>query len=435
MRSVANPHVSDRDYCDCITAYVGKEKLNDMLGPHLAQQMHQVTPVMVVRSSQLVENLIRKGLTNGVIYPTRFEAALKMHCRTLPLEFNPDVYAHRATEHIRNVFALLREVKRDSQGPGTKRSKTSAFKRACSTSDNIIIKQVVDLLTDDNFTSSAPWSDMDPLHDIGRARLAPIEDLPKLQLPAATDLDALGYPKIFTDKSVFMTVLTGRSASSVQTLHSAVPTCSDVPGTCCSVASTTLYDSDGFPIIDDAKKLGCSAEKGMEQQRLAVPRYVVIDRKQDENDDSSDAIVLDPKPKRRKAAALGVAKKKPAAHKPVRAPKMKTKAAVIETTPFKKPYKAPVEVTPDKDDHKDVQILELTRPKLTGPTNETHPRCELTAFEVQADGSLKRVCIWTSRVSSWGESLRADMESIKNAILAGGMTKQSCVAMRGLFHT
>jgi len=523
MRSVANPSVSDRDYSESIASFVGKERLNDVLGPTLASAMHHVTPTMVVRASRLIESLLRKGLSNGVIYPTRFEAALRMHCRDLPVEFNPDVYAHRATEHVRHLFAMLREFHREGKDPRSTRSKTSSFKRACTSSDNVIVKSLVDLMTDDNFASQPCESsqflqhaglaesltddtrfDVEKLYVVPRLQLPAalplpaVLQLPALKLPAASDLDDHGYPKIFTAVTK-CNMLSGRSASSMHTSVSALTDRSNasiastvmydsdnspVTGKA-DVASTAMYDSDGFPVISKATdaavarqpstppplmdrsvtRMNKKGEVTVMNSKGEKVEAAVIDRTEDENSDSDDGIVLDPKPRRRKKKAIAtkLAKKKlakkavkkrmkkpaaapnpvtkrpaaapnPVTTKPVEKAKIQTKSIVVSpTTPNKQQHQL-CGVTPDKADRKDVKVLELAKPRMTGPTNENAPRCELTAYEVQADGSEKRVCVWTARVAAWDGDLAADMARVKEAILKGGMTKESCLAMRDLMR-
>eukprot|EP00959_Pyramimonas_sp_CCMP1952_P333765 6989631-Pyramimonas_sp.AAC.1 len=67
---------------------------------------------------------------------------------------------------------------------------------------------------------------------------------------------------------------------------------------------------------------------------------------------------------------------------------------------------------------------------MAGPTAESDPRCELTARGCRADGSLRRVCIWSARVRLRGDSLAADMRKMHAAIDGGTMTKQKCLDMR-----
>ena len=78
-------------------------------------------------------------------------------------------------------------------------------------------------------------------------------------------------------------------------------------------------------------------------------------------------------------------------------------------------------------------MLELSSPKVAGPTNEKNSRCELTAHAQLASGEWKRVHVWTATVSKWGDSLHDDMLSIANSIRAGGQSKAKCLEKRDKF--
>ena len=102
-----------------------------------------------------------------------------------------------------------------------------------------------------------------------------------------------------------------------------------------------------------------------------------------------------------------------------KAPAPKTKAAK------KQPAVAKLEPSVE-----DINLLELSSPKLAGPTNEKNSRCELTAHAQLASGEWKRVHVWTATVSKWGDSLHDDMLSIANSIRAGGQSKAKCLEKR-----
>ena len=61
--------------------------------------------------------------------------------------------------------------------------------------------------------------------------------------------------------------------------------------------------------------------------------------------------------------------------------------------PAPKAVEAEPEVNPD-------WLLPMNNPKLSGPTQEANPRCELTAF-ITADGTRRRMHVMTSTVTSW----------------------------------
>eukprot|EP00959_Pyramimonas_sp_CCMP1952_P400163 8384302-Pyramimonas_sp.AAC.1 len=236
-RAVANPEVSDRDYTECIEEFVKNTALHHLLGPRLATALHTVSPNMVVRLCPLIEALIKRGAKNGVIYPVRFEACLRATCPQFPKEYNAAAFIHKATEHLRHSLAMLREMKREEK-PGaaaSKRSKTGAFRRNCTSADVLIIKGLLEKMSDDSVAEDPP---VPPLLDDGGAQEAGGHHgvhIPTLQLPSASDVDEDGYPTIFKKSASILALISNRSAES------------NLSGPAPSLASTAVYDEHGFP--------------------------------------------------------------------------------------------------------------------------------------------------------------------------------------------
>ena len=413
-RALANPDVKDADYIESINRLCHGSTICDVLGPTLASGMHQITPNMIVRLSPMLEHLIKKGIRNGVVYPNRLDFALKASCTTLPKQLNPTVYFHNVTEHIRHALAVLRDLKReDTAGPrsGQKRSKVGSFRRACGMADTIIIKTLLDSMEVDPSPSPPPESSpLSSPRGSGDAKEKKI-GVPIVDLPKATDLDENGYPLIFLKSSSILSKLqlSGRSADS---------RASSVGwGSVASLPSTTYYDEEGLPRLDDPRPDGEGPCESASEQVS----------KSGSNGSESDC-VLDPAPKRRKAAAIAGKKK----DKATVLPKAKAKAAP-KRTPQKvrvEPKATPVKAKAAAKKAEGTNVGILCRPSMAGPTAEKDSRCELTAQEFQTDGSLKRVCVWSAKVRLWGPSLASDMRKMRAAIDGGGMTKQQCLDMR-----
>ena len=145
-RQLANPNVRESDYIQALKEYMGKRPLQEVLGPlcgdggHGAMVLQKVMPVHVVRSAKLLESLIFLGCKNAVICTSRFEMAVK----AVQKDGN-DLLAAQITDHVRLCFATVRQMKLDIESGqvGVRCRKSSAFRRACSASETIVIEAIV----------------------------------------------------------------------------------------------------------------------------------------------------------------------------------------------------------------------------------------------------------------------------------------------------
>ena len=102
-RAQANSAVTDADYERVLLSVASRRAWHDILGPTLVTGAHQVLPHMVTSASGWIAELIQAGCTNGVIWPARFEMALRRNASTLPAKTNVELYIAQATDHMRHI--------------------------------------------------------------------------------------------------------------------------------------------------------------------------------------------------------------------------------------------------------------------------------------------------------------------------------------------
>ena len=73
--------------------------------------------------------------------------------------------------------------------------------------------------------------------------------------------------------------------------------------------------------------------------------------------------------------------------------------------------------------------VELFWPKIKGPTAESNPRCQLTAFQVFKSKNV-RVHVCTLRQNSWGMIFSRDVQNMAAHIEKGGFSKDDALALR-----
>ena len=124
-REVANLDVDLGDYKSVLKSYAPSGSLSDKLGL-LVQHLHHVTPSSVTRASPLLDALLKAGIRNGVVNPSRMEAAVHRFLGDesgAPPGIHSKVYAHDVTEHVRLNLAMLRQIKIDEDSPTHARSR------------------------------------------------------------------------------------------------------------------------------------------------------------------------------------------------------------------------------------------------------------------------------------------------------------------------
>ena len=71
----------------------------------------------------------------------------------------------------------------------------------------------------------------------------------------------------------------------------------------------------------------------------------------------------------------------------------------------------------------------LSEPRLSGPTNEANPRCELVAKQI-VNGHPKRVHVFTLTKNGFGADFHDVAKRVYNAIQGGGVNKEAAIQMR-----
>ena len=206
-RSQANPLVSESDYEAALVKVSKIRPWHAMIGPEPVSAVHQVLPFHIIAAHSWLDALIEIGCWNAVIWPSRFEYALRRQSSKLPAEYNVEQYIAQATDHMRMLMGLLREHKLEDLSPcAKKRRKTGTFRRACTNSDYIVVNallaklRMVAKLDGRLGRCSAVAPAVSPVVSVlsaHRPSAAASPVVPVLDLPAAHELDARGYPLIF----------------------------------------------------------------------------------------------------------------------------------------------------------------------------------------------------------------------------------------------
>jgi hypothetical protein len=158
-----------------------------------------------------------------------------------------------------------------------------------------------------------------------------------------------------------------------------------------SLPETTVYDEDGFPVDPSATRLPKVEKK----------------KSDDVAEESGSFTPIDPKPKRRKAAVLEQRKHAPA------------------VTPVKKSVDGRPKNTA-LGTSKDLEDEPLYSSKVSGPTNETNSRIEVTAKTSVG----MRVWVCTIYANKWGPSAKADMDRIGAKINFEHYSRKQCLEFK-----
>ena len=235
-------------------------------------------------------------------------------------------------------------------------------------------------------------------------------------LPAASDLDDDGMPKIFSVfkfSTLALEAQISRSSLCAEQLKHVSRSSSLASLSATSAAETVHYDEDGFPVLQE-----CPLDN------MASPP---LPRNGTETQHSnSRSFALDPNPQRRKTAVLDSRVSTPTQKKPKKAKKDSTppsseKTAAKAVAPKKTTQQKPQSTTLTED-------LILVSPHVA-KTTETNPRAELCARAL-VNGSKVRVYVCTATLYGWGPGFADDMQIIADKIAEGGMTRRQCLEFR-----
>ena len=197
-------------------------------------------------------------------------------------------------------------------------------------------------------------------------------------------LDSDGYP------TVFRTHLKGMSGADQRSPSS------DDKMSICNSDTTELYDEPavfdehGFPII-------ASAPQSFAETLADIANTPVA--------------VVDPRPAARKRESITKRKCMKDLNK-------KTTAQGVSKNKLETTAGAPK----GSDDV-------LSEPRLSGPTNEANPRCELVAKHI-VNGHPKRVHVFTLTNNGFGADFHDVAKRVYNAIQGGGVNKEAAIQMR-----
>jgi len=355
-----------------------------------------------------------KHLMLQTIYTSKFEQALKQivsdDTTTLAKQRGLDLFVTDFTTHLRLVLGMLRQVKlEDSKsntlemfGHKTRRyPKTGFFRRLASASDWCILRSLVSL---DTTTTPAPptSSSSSPLATPPAMTSSPVA--------SSIEVDEQGFPTIFRlfSKKFGENIDDGDDAA-------AADACSEVcESAMVSMASTSLYDEEGFPVSSTCKpSIGSTPPS-----------------KLGSTNDKIDAEISPPpvpsQGKKRKAVALQVreAGKKVGKEHTDKA-NVKSGEAIDKDAGKKvcKEHTDKVNVKSGEATDKDVEYLFNVR--IAGPTKENNPRVEVCAYM-----HGKRIFLCSLTRKSGGQHFAAIAKQIVDAISSGRMTKADALRMK-----
>ena len=189
-RARANPAVTEFEYVTVMGRISKGDDWLRMLGPNLIKAFHEVTPGMIASLSAWIGALIDAGCTNGVIWPARFESALRRRTHAI-VAVDKERFISQATTHMQKCLQLVREYAHEEVTPSLKRLKTGSFRKKYNSSDIIVVGALARQIK----VTSMPK----PL----------VPYVPKLELPELGEL-MRGRPLIFK-QNYFCAIDTDRS--------------------------------------------------------------------------------------------------------------------------------------------------------------------------------------------------------------------------------
>jgi hypothetical protein len=339
-------------------------------------------------------------------------------------EFQPPTHSLSAMSSSNNihkcVFPLPQEL-----NSSRKPSKTNAFRRLCSSTDHIIINNLISTMDVSTTCSElAPTAGDVPIPIADGMLGTPVSNgKDDLMIPLGlaacshTDVDDRGFPLVFsmftlcpTDTARPPDRLAAKGSASRESSCAAASSVAETLEYPASEAGAEQeFDSDGFPVLGEAPLLSA-----VPPAPLPLPATVF-------------SKPLDPFPKKRKQDVLESRTQAKNAT-PKKTPKAKAKASPLkDAKPIAKRSPAIAKVSPVVAVQK--KELVLVAPKLT-VTSEQDPRAQLTASVLSEEGRKTRVHVCTVTRSSWGPKFALDMGKIKVFIEAGTVTKDECLKKR-----
>ena len=430
--------ISREDYAASLLAFRGDRSLHDLLGGVLVDDARKVTPAMVVALHPLLASMIDKGLTNAATHPSTLEAALNDVVRTPedhPHMESAALFVALVRDHITKVFGFLRVYKYETDAPlasngGRVRRypKTGNYRRKMSTADHVVVHSLTSRISLD---ASRSCEDLElfgaPTTHETRSRSPPASEnvfqrgLALLDRDFGGDFVELPKPRL-TGQAVSAQYedypptqpYSDAGQTTVDSLPVA-PSCG-AKQSCCDSG----YDEDGV-LVDADGALSCADSGCLEEVKPSLPATGLATTK-----------CLNPRPRQRKADVLEQRK----GHAKARAKTSARRKPAAQTTPLMRPTPPaqPNDAARRATQKGFTQLvgtdeLPLENPKMSGPTKEAKPRCELVA-QVVRGGTRVRVHVMTSTLSKWGQSLPQDMEALMAHIRATKCSKKQVLEYR-----
>ena len=389
-------------------AFCGKRDIESLLGP-LVQDFHRVTPAAVVRCSKLLELLMDAGVSNGVLYPSRFETAVKSSMVPSAPGKSHDLWASEITDHIRLCFGMIRQMRMDEAllNGRIRSRKSSAFKRLCGAADLIVIGALVRKITlsEDSVEGDAVSVGPAPISDgtaIPRGDDIMEDIFEEINFPP----DLSSAPSSGTDDMNEFKLLFKSGAHVGKEMDSLLgDECfSEVPST---VLYPESFDQDGFPIIASAR----SSRASTPRSATPTPKTSAFTSPAA---DAADSIFepVDPCSRRRKAVTL----QKRAQDTPK---KMKASSKVVAEQPSSKKMPKATVAAAAADDSSALHRGRLATTK--------DGRCEVTAYTKSCN---KRIHVTTVLERVYGAEAKQHMALLVQKINEEGYSKERCLQLK-----
>ena len=403
QRSVSNLNVGVREYLSALMSWRSQhsgQSYQQLLGPTWCREIRQVTPHSLSRCYGLLNALVEVGVHNGVLFPSKFEVALKESIvrdpSALSASSNHATIITDISDHIRVNFGMVRQLAfEDDEMPCRRRyCKTGVLRRMATASELVLINNLIRKM---NFDENATVSDGGEVRESPRHMSSSEELLVTERIfPVAgrVSVDDEGFPIVFSKfYSVGVapagtpTAAPAATVLAVADLPTAVPAKSDV-----SVSLTTV------PAKSNVAASSSST-------RVPIPIDV-------------DAPVC-PNPRIRKQLALSNRSPGPGRQEANFTPEKNNSRNANSGS-------MPDGCTPEKNNE---STAPLKNARYTGPTKEKNPRVQLLA----STDSIKRLFVFTLTEKSFGHGAEECVKKVVAAINDRGITKREALQIRDEF--
>ena len=213
QRSVSNLNVGVREYLSALMSWRSQhsgQSYQQLLGPTWCREIRQVTPHSLSRCYGLLNALVEIGVHNGVLFPSKFEIALKESIvrdpSALSASSNHATIITDITDHIRVNFSMVRQlVFEDEEMPCRRRyCKTGVLRRMATASQLVLINNLIRKM---NFDKNATVSDGGEVRESPRHMSSSEELLVTERIfPVAgrVSVDDEGFPLVFPNFTAFV---------------------------------------------------------------------------------------------------------------------------------------------------------------------------------------------------------------------------------------